>query len=288
MFAAAALNWKGCRRQVLRGYLYDLVGREAQGVATEADGHWLFMPTRDYVGRETFMFSGFEEDVMAEALHLAELKSGRSVKGRTFVDVGANIGTTTVAALTLFGASAVVAVEPGDENVRFLRVNVAANDLQDRVRVVHAALSDRPGIALLELSSDNSGDHRVRLSTAPGALAEEGRRTVEAATTTFDDLGLDLDDVGVVWVDVQGHEAHVLSGANKLLESDVPVILEYMPYALRRASALDVLHDIIARHYTHVVDVRAGRTLPAANVATLASRYGGSTYTDLVLIPKNR
>ena len=54
-------------------------------------------------------------------------------RGRSFVDVGANIGTTTIPALLSHGFETAVAIEPEPENVRVLRMNVLLNDLEDRV-----------------------------------------------------------------------------------------------------------------------------------------------------------
>lgn len=284
---AAAINWRGCRRQVLRGYLYDLLGREAQAVGVSRNGQWTFAPTNDYVGRETFMFGGFELDVMRTALDMAERYSGRALRGRRFIDVGANIGTTTVAAICTFGASDVVAVEPSPDNLRFLRANVAANGVAERVEVVQAVLSDHSGTCVLELSGQNSGDHRVRTGApAPGALGEEHRSTAETTAMTFDELLADteLDEVGLVWMDTQGHEAHVLAGASRLLASNVPVVMEYFPYALRRASGLERLQELISANYRTVVDVRTAREMKAADVCSLEALYPGVGYTDLVLI----
>jgi len=60
------------------------------------------------------------------------------------------------------------AVEPG--NVEMLRLNLALNELSERVRVVAVGLSDRDGSLALELSSSNPGDHRMRVpGTHPAA-----------------------------------------------------------------------------------------------------------------------
>jgi len=36
-----------------------------------------------------------------------------------------------------------------------------------------------------------------------------------------------VNELGLVWLDVQGHEGEVLAGARTLLESRVPVVMEY-------------------------------------------------------------
>ncbi len=96
-------------------------------------------------------------------------------------------------------------------------------------------------------------------------------------------------------MDVQGHEAHVLRGASELLRSDVPIVIEYWPYGLRRAGGLETLHSLIAEHYAYVIDLRSRdeqppRLLPADHLPRLESEYGwgdGGDHvdpaTDLIL-----
>lgn len=267
-------------------------------MAVEVGGLWYFVPTNDVVGKVTFLEGGFEQRVMEGAIALLAERLGRApLAGRTFVDVGANIGTSTIPALTAFGARRALAVEPAPGNCRLLRANLAANDLAGRATVVQVALSAGAGDLELEAGPDNSGDYRIRLSSDPGSIGESRWATQWVAATTFDDVcvqhGVALDDVGLVWMDTQGHEAHVLDGAASLLDRDIPVVAEYWPYGLRRAGTLDRFHAIVAEHYHQVVDVRAstdsGRVveLPASSVATLAGRYDAAhhwEYTDLALL----
>jgi FkbM family methyltransferase len=278
--------------------VYEAVGRTSPSVAVQVGDTWYFVPTNDVLGKLTFLAGGFEHDVMVAAVDVVEQRVGRPpLTGRTFVDVGANIGTSSIPALTMLGASHAIAVEPAKDNLRLLRANVAANGLDGRVTIVDRALSDHAGTLRLEIGPENSGDYRIRLTEEPGAIGEEGWTTEGVATSTFDDLLDDqdvaLDDVGLVWIDTQGHEAHVLDGAKTLLASTVPVIAEYWPYGLDRAGALDRFHTIVSTHYRAVIDVRASmragrpQELPAKTIWALAERYDSShhwEYTDLALL----
>jgi hypothetical protein len=51
-------------------------------------------------------------------------------------------------------------------------------------------------------------------------------------------------EIDLVWMDVQGHEAHVLAGATCL--AGVPVVTEFWPFGLRRAGALARFHELTA------------------------------------------
>ncbi|MGI9119208.1 MAG: FkbM family methyltransferase [Acidimicrobiales bacterium] len=293
-----AINYRGLRKYFLRQEAFDLFGRFSPAVAVDIAGNWYFVSTSDKgVSRITFGQGSFEQDHMAETFRLIEeLMGGPFLSDRTFIDVGANIGTSTIPAIRNFGASNAVAFEPEPQNYRLLRCNVIANDLEDCVQTFPLGLSDKSSTAELERAEASWGDHRIRLRSdlVDGIYEESSRPVIEVELATFDDcvrdVPIDLDQVGVVWMDIQGHEGQMLLGATTLTSSSIPVAMEYWPYGLRRADGLALLHDLIARHYSQVVDMRASMrqgsvvSLPADQIDRLAETYTGEEYTDLVLL----
>ena len=286
------------RSVLLRSYLFDAIGSQSPAVAVQVGDLWYFVPTRDVLGKLTFLEGGFEQQVMESAVALLEEQLGHPpLAGRTFVDVGANIGTSTIPALKMLGARHAIAIEPAEANCRLLRANVAANGLEGRVTVIQVALSEQAGERQLEIGPDNSGDCRIRLTSEPGSIGESDWTTETVSTATFDDIcdkhNIGMNEIGIVWIDTQGHEAHVLGGAASLLDSSVPVLAEYWPYGLRRAGSLDRLHAIVAANYRVVIDLRASmeservEELPASRVGALAERYDSENhweYTDIALL----
>jgi FkbM family methyltransferase len=283
------------RRSLPRWAVFELLLRPATPLASvERDGIRYVVRTQDRgVSRVTYMTGDYDLDVMEAALARLERVLGRDVlRGRTFVDVGANIGTTSIPAVLRFGAERAIAFEPSEDNFRILGANVALNGLADRIDARQIGVSDAAGTAELELAPRNSGDHRVRTAAAAGsfdAYRESRRPVTEVRLVPLDDalaeLGVDVADVGLVWVDTQGHEGHVLAGASALLAAKVPVFCEYWPYGLRRAGGLDRFHSIVAASFSEVIDARGEEALPAARVAELADRYPGELYSDLILVP---
>ncbi len=245
--AKVVLNHRGQRHVVLRQELFDLLSRFSPAVAVDHAGIRYYVSTGDAgLSRIVFGEGSYEQDIMEHALSLAERHCGRAplLQGRTFVDVGANIGTSTLPALLTFGAADAIAFEPDDENYRLLRCNLVANEVENRARTLRLALSDHAGHGELERAESSWGDHRVRvLAGSPdGSYGESSRPTARVELVRFDDavrdLPIDLGRVGIVWMDTQGHEGHILAGARSLLESDVPVLIEYWPYGLRRLTVL--------------------------------------------------
>lgn len=291
------------RREAVRMHAFQQARRITPFVGVEHDGVRYILSTRERgVGFPTFVFGSFDEDTVNGMLTALEQHAGiSSLDGLSVLEVGANIGTVAVSLLVRHGVKRVVAVEPDAENVRILRANLALNGVQDRVEIHQIALSDTDGTLELEASADNCGDHRIRVAAPSGPeLHNEGQRaTTEVSARRLDSLGatseIDLDDIDLVWMDAQGHEAHVLAGAGQLAARGTPVVTEYWPYGLRRAGALERFHALVAEHYSIVVDLREPSVaLDANRVAELADRYvadGGndpSPYTDLLLLSGDR
>jgi hypothetical protein len=66
----------------------------------------------------------------------------------------------------------------------------------------------------------------------------------------------------------------------------VPVVIEFVPRALRREGKLEPLAALLARHYTHVVDLREDgepEPLPVGELPALKKRYG-RRFTDLLVL----
>jgi FkbM family methyltransferase len=299
--ARLARNTDGARREALRARAFPLVGKLTPFVGVEHDGVRYVISTRESggVGFHTFVFGFFDEKTINHMRAALELHTNiTTLDGLTILEVGANIGTETVSLLVRHGVKRIVAVEPDAENIRFLRANLALNGVQDRVEIHQIALSDTDGMLVFECSPDNWGDHRVRIADPFGPdLRDEGERvTVEVPARRLDALAdaneVDLDDIDLMWMDAQGHEAHILAGAERLAAAGIPILTEYWPYGLRRAGALDRFHALVAERYSIVVDLREPDVaLDAGRVSELADRYvaneGGdpvALYTDLLLL----
>lgn len=284
------VDYKGARAVGLRGWRFARAGRYSDTiVAPFGDGRIVVEAADDEIGRVVYMYGGYEREYMAAAVgFLAD--NNRPVDGRTFVDIGANIGTSTLDALLHFGFARSVSFEPDRDNYRLLRTNLVLNGLEERSATYLMAMSDREGTVTIERRAGNTGDSRVSVG---GAAGDADADTVPCSR--FDTLvaagTLDVDAIGLLWIDVQGHDAFVLAGAESALAAGVPTMVEYWPDELAGAGGLDLFETLVREHYREVIDVRAlerGRDgsarLPASRVGELRSRYPGERLTDLLLI----
>lgn len=172
----------------------------------------------------------------------------------SWIDLGANIGTTVIPA-ALAGATC-HAVEADPANRALLERNIARNGVGERINVHGAAIWDVPTALSFEIAPANLGDHRVRTSEpgADNAYGEQGRETITVAARPLDDL-IDADGLTgpvLVKLDIQGAEGHAFAGGARLFKRADVAFLEYWPYGLRRlGTAPEDLFVRIARYFSH-------------------------------------
>jgi FkbM family methyltransferase len=184
----------------------------------------------------------------------------------TFIDVGANIGTTTVNAIRRHGFSHAVALEPEPHNFRLLRLNIVVNAIEACVTALEVAASDRTGDVKLALSAGMSGGHTL-VQLRPGAP-----ETVTVPAVTLDDLArrelIKPETVGLVWIDAPGAEALVLKGASLLLERRIPIVAAVRPYRRNWPQTKQSLTTLLG-DYTDFANLRRKKDPPLGQLGPL-------------------
>lgn len=157
-----------------------------------------------------------------------ELQKRRDLKGAVCWDIGAHIGYHSLGFAAL-GAD-VVAFEPNEHNAKLLRMHLERNaNLGERIRHLAVALADRDGemtfVQSSDLSGASSGSHLDAglqpLESYPGF--DRVRVPVVRIDTLIEERGERKPDV--LKIDVEGNEALVLRGGQKLLTNHKPVLL---------------------------------------------------------------
>lgn len=182
--------------------------------------------------------------------------------GDTVVDVGAAYGLYTVALAKRVGESGhVYAFEPSPGMLRWLRQLIALNGVKARVNVFPHAAGDQD--AMITFNGERSTQSHV--------THEASDHSIEVRSVKLD-TALAGKAVGVMKIDVEGFEEHVLRGADELLSdprrAPRKIFIEVHPYAWHQfgvssESLLAFLHD----HDYQVFDLQA-------NVVHHITEYG--------------
>lgn len=169
-------------------------------------------------------------------------------RGRPSIDVGAKIGMYTYRIRR--HSSEVIAFEPIPMFNRVLRAVFEGK----RGRIEPYAVSDRRGTAKLRLPYGHDGKPKFGRSTIdpanrfdPEIIARTDE--IEVGTRRIDDY--DFPNVGLIKIDVEGHELAVLDGAAATLARDTPNLLiecndEHQPDAVKRLGAWLRAHEYTA------------------------------------------
>lgn len=136
------------------------------------------------------------------------------------VDLGCHVGTFSVAAAAI--GHRVVAVDASVLHVELVTRSAEVNGLTGRLKVIHAAVSDRPGTVEFRdqglfgaVNPDGSGSDAdacsVEAATVPALLAR---------------AGLTVDDVDLIKMDLEGSELRAVAGmAGQLAGGSGPMLL---------------------------------------------------------------
>ena len=222
-------------------------------------------------------------------LPLREILQTRELAvGRVMIDIGANIGTTSITRALLGDFTTVYAAEPDPANYACLVRNVIANGVRGLVLPDRVAIGDANGD--MTMRTLQSGTHH--LVTRSSDVAQTEHVTVPCLTldTWVARLGIDLSEVGFIKSDTQGWDLRVLAGAPGVLQrTHIAWQIEFSPPMLHRAGGSPAdAYRLMATHFTHFIDLRGdagARVRPIAQMAEALAyvEAGRRRYTNLLL-----
>jgi FkbM family methyltransferase len=139
----------------------------------------------------------------------------------TILDLGANIGLAAVYFARQFPDAALACVEPAPDNLRLLRRNLALNGVSAAVVAAAVDAKDRP--LVLELHGRDY-EHKIVEACEHGA-----RPTLQVAGVSVPTIlrHLSWDRIGLLKVDIEGHEAALFAGDCDWLERVDAMCIEW-------------------------------------------------------------
>ncbi|WP_053076482.1 FkbM family methyltransferase [Caenimonas sp. SL110] len=166
-------------------------------------GEAIFVVDDDYIGRMLRFFGDLDPAVTSTMRRLVRT-------GDTVLDIGANVGAFSLPAATIVGqAGSVYAFEPVTRLCSLLQRSVAANEFKN-IRVMNVALSDFRGEGTMAVAA-------AALGCSSLTRGVEGE-TCKVEMLDEVDFGPAFSRPRLIKIDVEGHEASVLSGGRGFLE----------------------------------------------------------------------
>lgn len=238
-------------------------------------------------------FQGQEVEALCDWVrHHGLLQPGRD----TIIDVGANLGTTTVPMIRHLGCR-ILAIEPAPGNLRFLEQNIQANGCGSHVTVAARAVLREPGVIQLLMPTDDPGGYCVdRAKVRDGLAAEALNSLVEARADRLDAIadesGVSLDQVALVWSDTQGCEAEVMETGSEFWSRGAPFYTEIEPLSLRRQGAFDTFASLAGQYFDRYIEAKdivtrrgAAPTHPIAEFAGFLNGLAADSTVDVLFLP---
>ena len=176
-----------------------------------------------------------------------------SKPGMVAYDVGANMGYLSVLlALAVGPEGCVFAFEPLPENLERLRMHLTSNNLENRVRVIPAAVGEKTGLAYFLIhASPGMG----KLEGSAGR-EEDYEREIEVDMIALDEFVWSLGNPppSMLKIDVEGGEGKVLQGMRRILSDIRPLVL----VEIHGGHAAHAVWDILTKSEYVVRDMRRG------------------------------
>lgn len=174
------------------------------------------------------------------------------------LDIGANTGFYALLAAAARPDVRVVALEPAPQVKPVLDLNIAINGLQQQITTLPLAMSDEPGICDLFIPLQDHGLVETSASLER-AFKEHHSDVIQVETDTVDRLWerlkRGLPTVGIIKIDVEGHEAAVLRGAVSTIRQCRPLLfIEVLPRA-----DLDYLNAFLRDNHYQDMPLRAAK-----------------------------
>ena len=241
--------------------------------------NWLYRATDVRIG-PYMKTSGkvFVQEYIDEFISRVNANEDESI----FLDIGANIGTTSIYVANKYKNIKVIGFEPGKQNYDMFRVNCILNGVEN-ISIEKYAISDFVGKMYFEYVPYNPGMSRC----VEKIDRECGYERVNV--TTIDEYinngNIDAKKIKYMWIDVEGMESEVIIGAKQLIRgTSVPIFFEFNAESYIRRNKMEELIEILVQNYNYFIDFnnKKSEKIPISKIRDFA--YKCDEQKDILVI----
>ena len=284
---AKLLFWLPQKSKTVRKNIFDAAPNDTLLIAN-GDHEKFIISTNDHtIAREVFANREFDLSKLRIAINLLDSNHEKS----QIIDIGANIGTICIPAIKRGLFETAIAFEPDPYNFNLLQANILINNVNNKITTHNIALGEKDNeIAILEKSSTNYGDHRIKVGNKYEHNIEPEKNLVKVHSESFDGVIGEIDSKhSLIWMDTQGFEGYILSGASKAIMRSVPLVIEFWPYGMILSQAYPSLKSALSKGcYSKIYDLENPSNsiaLSEAALDTIWNKLGeNGDFTDLLII----
>lgn len=240
---------------------FKLIAKSAQGdfiIPIEA------IKSNDFIHKSLYINKCFEYDIYLRAVNFLKDKGLlNKTNNNILLDVGINNGVITIGAIKSDDFNFAIGIDGCSDHIDSCEKNLELNNIKN-VKLFNSVLSDKRKSVNFVKSKTNLGQHCVSNNVEDFTYLydEQKNPTTILESATLDEI-IDpyLDRIQnkncLLWIDVEGHEAHVFKGAAMLLNKNIPCVMELCPYMIKRSGmCLEEYVSIIQKHWNEFWIIR--------------------------------
>lgn len=208
-----------------REILINSVSPKILSMTADCGDHLMTFSPHDYIGRKIYRKGHFERENVDRLLAILR-KRGLLKQDAVLLELGGNIGTQTIYFALSHAFRHILTVEPDPRNFKLLCTNINQNGLTERITAINSAAGENEGTLDFFMHRDNHGKS--------SALRQSDRDIeitvpVKPVPAILADAGITPEEVGLIWMDIEGYEPVAARSMQPLLERRVPFYMEFSP-----------------------------------------------------------
>ena len=208
-----------------REMLVNAVSPKILSMTADCGDHLMTFSPHDYIGRKIYRKGHFERENVDRLLEVLRQRQLLREDG-VLLELGGNIGTQTLYFALSKTFRHILTIEPDPRNFKLLRTNIDQNGLDGTITAINSAAGESEGTLDFFLHRDNHGKSSALRQSARDI---EIKVPVKPVPTLLAEAGLVPDDIGLIWMDIEGYEPVAVRSMQSLMSGRVPFYMEFSP-----------------------------------------------------------